>query len=453
MPRRRARPSAVPAALLGLVSLLLAVAVTAAAAITQTPPTDEPIGPPPATEPDEVALVLFHSATCPHCARERAWLAEVLLPRYPDLRIDAYEITSSADNRARFAAVAERLDFDPGLVPTTVVGDRYWIGFSEEIATEIETVVAALVEGQAAPTEDENTTVDVPLLGSVDVGDQSLLVATVLIGLLDGVNPCSLWVLSLLLALVVHTGSRRRVFAVGAVFLAVTTALYALYVAGLYSVLSYVAYVVWIRVAVALVAGAMGTVNLLDALGARIPIRLRIPEERKPDLYKRMRVAARGQGSLPTTLGATAALAIGVSLIETPCTAGFPVMWSNLVSAQGVGAAGAALLFSVYMLLFLLDELAVFGLAVVTLRATKLQEKEGALLKLAGGVVMLTLAAVMIFAPDLLESITGTLVVFGAAALATLALAGRIRRPSPGSPSPGSPGPGSPGPRTPARRA
>jgi hypothetical protein len=140
---------------------------------------------------------------------------------------------------------------------------------------------------------------------------------------------------------------------------------------------------------------------------------------------------------LPVLAG-TAALAIGVSLIETPCTAGFPVLWADLLTERGVTAAGAVALFAVYMIVFLIDELLVFGSAVVAMRVTKVTERHGRVLKLVGGSVMIVLAAVLLFAPELMESVTGALAVFfGAIAMAALVVAieGALR-PSPSGRSP-----------------
>jgi membrane-bound ClpP family serine protease len=51
------------------------------------------------------------------------------------------------------------------------------------------------------------------------------------------------------------------------------------------------------------------------------------------------------------------------------------------------------------------------------MRAAKLQEHHGRVLQLVSGVLMLSLAGAMLLAPELLESITGTVVVFGVAAV------------------------------------
>jgi hypothetical protein len=122
-----------------------------------------------------------------------------------------------------------------------------------------------------------------------------------------------------------------------------------------------------------------------------------------------------GSMALLPALGATTLLAIGVSLLETPCTAGFPVLWTGLLASRDVGLLGSVLLFLLYMVPFLLDEIIVFGVAVATMRAAKLQEKHGRLLKLIAGTVMLALAGTMIFVPKVMEEVLGATAVVVAA--------------------------------------
>jgi len=221
--------------------------------------------------------------------------------------------------------------------------------------------------------------------------------------------------LSMLMALVVHSGSRARVLTVGSLFLVVTSLLYGLYMLGAYSTLSVVGRSGWVRTAVAIVAGVFGVLHLKEYWTAKGPS-VTITAGAKPGLYRRMRGLADTDRSLAATLGGTVVLATGVSLLETPCTAGLPLLWTDLLADRGVPPTGAAVLFALYLAVFLLDELAVFGAVVVTMRAAKMQERHGQLLQLAGGVLMLTLAATMVLAPRLMESIAGMLSVFGAAA-------------------------------------
>ncbi len=407
----------------------LAIALGLALAVLLLAPTGV-VGSPahPPTEGDEpVVVLLFHGDGCPYCATAREFLDE-LAERHPDLEVRQFEVWNDSGNRELLRRTAAEHGFEASAVPVIFVGDRSWVGFNDAIGDEIEAVVAALLGGEAAPEPgDAASTVDVPFVGDVDVGDRSLVLATVLIAFVDGVNPCSLWVLSILLALVLHSGSRGRVLAVGSVFLLITSALYGLYMVGAYSALDYAGEARWIRVAVALVAGTFGVLHLKEYVTARGPS-VSIPAERKPGLYRRMRALADVDRSLPTVLGGTVLLAAGVSLLETPCTAGLPLLWTDLLAAQDVSSAGAALLFALYLGVFLLDELVIFAAAVVTLRATKLQEQHGRVLQLASGTLMVTLAAAMVAAPRALESIAGTVAVFGGAAAVVVVVVAADRR-------------------------
>lgn len=365
---------------------------------------------PPTDAVSPVEVIVFFGEGCPYCAQELEFLVG-LQERTPEIDVLAYEVWGNEANRAYFRTLAEAAGVDAGSVPTTFIGDLVWVGFDPVVADQITAAVDAHLE-RRTPVVAERTEVGVPLVGTVDVADTSLIVATLLIGFVDGINPCSFWVLSVLLALVLHSGSRARIAVVGVVFLSVTSALYGLYMFGAYSAPDAAARMTWVRVAVALVAGAFGVLHLKEYVTHRGPS-LTIADDRKPGMYRRMRSLARTDRSLPAVLAGTVVLAVGVSLAETPCTAGLPLLWTNLLSARDVSSAEAAFLFGLYLLAFLIDELIVFTIAVVGLRATKVQEHHARLLQLISGTLMLALALTMLFAPHALETVAGTLAVFG----------------------------------------
>ena len=368
------------------------------------------------TSGDTVELVIFHGDGCPHCAAMLDFLDE-LRDAYPRLAVTDYEVWNDKDNEQRFIETLAALGTEPDGVPTVVIDGTVIVGHSDAVEARLEGIVADLSAG-LTPTDEDEFVVDVPFVGNVDVGSGSMVGATALIAFVDGVNPCSLWVLSMLMALVVHSGSRRRVFAVGGMFLVITSLLYGLYMVGAYSALSVVGQRTWIRLAVALVAGTFGVLHIKEHWTTKGPS-VAIGAEHKPGLFRRMRRLADMDRSLPGTLGGTAVLAVGVSLLETPCTAGLPLLWTNLLAERDVPTSGAVLLFLLYLLIFLIDELVIFGAAVLTMRATKMQEHHGQTLQLIGGTLMLTLAVAMVAAPELLESIGGTALVFVTTAVVT----------------------------------
>ncbi|WP_062076819.1 thioredoxin family protein [Demequina globuliformis] len=387
----------------------------------------------PVTVDPDADLVLFWGDGCPNCEKERAWLESVERD-YPDLTIAQYEVWGDDANRELFASEAERLGFEAGSVPTTIIDERVWIGWTDAIEQDMAGAISMVErgetptpgiygtagagtcaeDGEVCSAEAPQTVIDVPLFGEVTVSADSLLMSTIVIGFVDGINPCSLWVLSVLLTIVLRTNSRRRVLAIGTTFLTVTAIMYALYMAAFYSALAVVGMLGWIQVVVAAVAGIFGIVSVKDYFAMGKGLSFTIRKEDKPGIYSKMRAAA-GKKALIPALGATVVLAIGVSLLETPCTAGFPVLWTGMLHANGVGPTETAGLFVAYMVPFLLDELIIFGIAVATMKATKMQDKHGELLKLFAGVTMLVLAAVMVIDPTLMENPWAALGLFAGA--------------------------------------
>lgn len=402
-----------------------------------------------AAEPEQPTVVYFFWGDgCPHCAEAEPFLAE-LADEHPGLEIKAFEVWHHEDNARHLEQMADAYGIEASGVPVIFIGQSSWVGFrsgltESDILHHIETCLA---EGCADPatvdltrtssdgtcgttpagepvacdpdagasSSSSQSAVDVPLLGRVDLSHKSLLVSTLLISFVDGVNPCSLWVLTVLIAMSLRYGSRRRTLLVGGTFIFVTALVYAAFILGLFSVLTIVGFSGWIRVTVAAVAGVMALISIKDYFWFKKGISLTIADDKKPGIYARMRGVLTHSESTPALIASTAVLAAGVSLVEFGCTAGFPVLWTNLLSAQQASAMTFLALLLVYMVIYQLDEMVIFLTAVTTLRAAKIQEKQGRLLKLGSGFLMLALAVVMIVDPEIMSTITGAVLVFAVA--------------------------------------
>jgi glutaredoxin len=385
----------------------------------------------------EVAIYFFWGNGCPHCAEAKPFLNQ-LASTHSNVQLHSYEVWHSPQNQDLFLKLAEAAQFEPSGVPTIFVGNHYWVGYSPQIRQEIEAqvrscalrscpdiaerVVAGTPETDKAPVSTTSSpgVLTIPLLGSIQLASHSLLFSTAIIAFVDGFNPCSLWVLSVLLALTLHTGSRRKVLLIGSVFLAVTSLIYALFIVGLFTALTFVSFLGWIQVLVALLALFFAVVNIKDYFWFQEGLSFTIDESQKPTIYKRMRNVLAAGNSLGGLILATVALSAGVSIVEFSCTAGFPVLWSNLLISQHVHGLFFGALLLIYMFIYQLDEMAIFLGAVVTLRTSKLEEIHGRVLKLIGGMVMLSLAIVMLINPALMNNLGSTLMVFGIALGSTL---------------------------------
>ncbi|MGI6609452.1 MAG: hypothetical protein ACOX4G_02935 [Limnochordia bacterium] len=373
-------------------------------------------------EASAVSVHLFWGDGCTVCAKEKLFLAELQKEYGEALEVHEYEIWYHPELKPLLFEMAEQRGVEVDAVPVTFIGERAWIGFDEAMGEEMIETIEAIISGRPTDAMGAPTTVRLPFGKAVDLRNHSLVWATVLIGLVDGMNPCSLWVLSLLLAMILRSGSRVRILLVGITFLVVTATIYSLFLAGLFSVFSYVGYLRWIQVGAAVVALLVGAFNVKEYVAFGVGPSLTISEESKPRIYRGIRAIMAQEGPA-MAVGATAVLAAGASLMELPCTAGFPMVWSNLLSAQGVGRFEFSALLLLYMAMYLLDELVVFLAVLITLKASRLQERHGRLLKLGGGSLMLAFAGALLIRPELMNDLSGTLVVCAAATALAMVVA------------------------------
>lgn len=384
-----------------------------------------------------VVLYYFWGDSCSHCAEAKPWL-EDLDRRFPDLAIRAYEIWHSETNQAYYTQMADAYGLPAGGrgTPTFFLGQQVWVGYNEAIANQIEAAITAcrtqgcadagagiILPGSGTVRSEPSSsvpgamddTIDLPVIGRVNLASQSLLVSTLLISFVDGFNPCSIWVLTMLLALTLHTGSRRKVLGIGLIFLTVTAGVYALFIAGLFTLFTFVSFIGWIQIVVALLALFFAAVNIKDYFWYKEGISFTIADEKKPGITQRIRRVMDASQSFWGLAGATIGMAAGVSLVEFSCTAGFPVLWTNILASQNVPAGVFILLLVVYLIVYQLDELALFFTAVFTMKASRMEEKHGRILKLISGMLMLTLAVVMLVNPAWLNSLSRSLIIFAVA--------------------------------------
>jgi glutaredoxin len=391
----------------------------------------------PAWAAAKVPVYLFWGDGCPHCAKEKPFL-EAMAKRLP-IELRLYEVWHDDANLQKMEDMAAAMGFEANGVPVTIIGNRHWVGYTDLLGEQMEEAVQACIANGCPdagagvlfdkgsemdlssstaieqPEPLSATEIEIPLLGVIDLGAQSLFISTLLISFVDGFNPCSMWVLSMLLALTLHTGSRRKVVTIGLIFITVTAFIYALFIAGIFTLLNVVSFVGWIQVVVALVSLFFGAVNIKDYFWYKEGLSFTISDESKPGIFRGIRRVMDASNNFWAMAGATVILAAGVSLVEFSCTAGFPVLWSNLLTAQGVTAATFILLLLLYLLIYQIDELGLFFVATFTLRASKLEEKHGRILKLIGGSLMVTLAVVMIVNPAWMNNLGTSLLIFGAA--------------------------------------
>ncbi len=376
----------------------------------------------------EVSLHFFYSATCPYCAEAERFLPGLLLRR-PWLKLESYEVDSSAENRALFADFAAALDEEILGVPASFICGQMIVAFAEttggvlapaadschdllqqDVAAGGAPGAAAGVEAAEAPAQE----VALPLFGSLQAEQLSLPVLTLVLGGVDAFNPCAFFVLLFLLSLLAHAHSRRRMLLVGGVFVVFSGLLYFLFMAAWLHFFLVLEGLRAVTLIAGLVAGALAVINIKDFFLAGQGPSLEIPEGRKPGLFARMR-GLLAADSLPAMLAGTVVLALAANTYELLCSTGFPLVYTRALTLNELSTAGYYLYLAFYNLVYVLPLLVIVVVFTFTLGSRKLSAGEGRVLKLLSGLMMLGLGAVLIAAPELLDN--------GLTAIALLALA------------------------------
>lgn len=339
-------------------------------------------------------LEVYVRAGCPHCAEAKRFLAELSIQR-PGLAIVYHQVDRDPAARDALIAISRAAGAWPPGVPTFVLGAQVLVGFDDA-----EHAGAALVRllDEAAPRAPSDT-VESGLFGSLKASELGLPLFTLALGLLDGFNPCAMWVLLFLLSLLVRMHDRRRMAAVAGTFVLASGAVYYAFMAAWLNVFLFVGMSEALRIGLAALAMLIGFINVKDFVAFRRGVSLSIPESAKPGLYARARAILKAQ-SLPASLAAVAVLAVVVNFVELLCTAGLPAIYTAVLTSQGLSALAHYGYLGLYILAYIADDALMVGAAVLALGSGKLDERGGRRLKLLSGAVMLALGLVMLLRPQ-----------------------------------------------------
>ncbi len=415
-----------PLHLIARALLLLALLVPGARA-------DTPWIKPGADGQPVVHLYFFWSLACPHCLEALPFI-EAIPANRPWVTLHSLELTRHPQNVRQFVALADQLGQPAQYVPALLFCGRMQTGWDgdassgQALLAELDVCRYAAQTGSATDAAGTLSTpvFRMPLLGEVKADALSLPVMTVLIAGLDAFNPCAFFVLLFLLSMMAHQNSRARMLAIGGVFVLVSGLMYFAFMAAWLNLFQLFGKLDWVTLAAGVIALAIALINIKDFFRFGRGISLSIPESRKPGIYRRAR-AILAAGNTPAMLAATVLLAVAVNFYELLCTAGFPMVYTRLLTLQDMGSATHYLYLALYNLVYVIPLAVIVTVFAFTLGARKLSEREGRLLKLMSGMMMLQLGMLLVLAPDWLNQLGVAFALLGVA-LGTTWVAARLTR-------------------------
>jgi len=369
-------------------------------------------------------IYFFWGENCPHCAKEKSFL-EQLKQQYPEVKIHDYEVWENSENRQFLIDFGKQLNANVSGVPFTAVGEKYFIGWYDKKSTGAaieEAVSCALknscrdvgqeilsLKNQLKESQDEDCgcedekspipqKVNVPLLGEIEIKNFSLPLLTIVLGALDGFNPCAMWTLLFLISLLLGMRDRKRMWILGTAFIIASASVYFVFMSTWLSLILFIGLVVWVRIVIGLIAILGGGYNLKEYItspeaGCKVA-----GAEKRQKVFEKLKNIIH-QKSFYLALGGIVLLAFAVNLVELVCSAGLPAVYTQILTLSNLVKWQYYLYIVLYIFIFMLDDLFVFFVAMITLKMTGITTKYSRLSRLIGGILMFIIGLLLILKP------------------------------------------------------
>ena len=343
--------------------------------------------------PDE--LHVFVREGCPHCASAKEFLAALGPEDLRGVRVVLRDVSQDEQARSDLERLSKAVGAWPPGVPTFLFKGTVLVGFDDSEHTGRALLELIQQDGARPAVRDQ---VETQLFGPLNVNRLGMPLFTLALGLLDGFNPCATWVLLFLLSLLVRLRDRRRMAVVAGTFVLTSGAVYYAFMAAWLNFFVVLGLSSTLRVVLGTVALLIGLLNVKDFFAFGRGPSFSIPDSAKPGLYERMR-RVMAAPTLGLSLVSVITLAVLVNFVELLCTAGFPAIYTAVLTQHEPTAAGRYAYLGLYIVGYMADDALMVGLAVSALSRRKLSERAGRVLKLLAGSVMLLLGLVLLLRP------------------------------------------------------
>ena len=346
-------------------------------------------------EENKINLYLFKGAECPHCAEEKEWLETIKEDYKEYLNIYEFEVWHNEDNAKLYESVKEIMKSKTTGVPFTVVGKYYYIGFSETTASNIENKIKEYAELDTNPNH-----VKIPLLGEINMKTVSIPLVAVVLGFIDGFNPCAMWILLFLINMFIGQKDKKKSWILGLTFLIISATIYFLSMLGMNIVLSVIA-VNWLKIAIAIFILIAGILNLRKYLRTRKEEEgcTVVDDKKRKKIMTKVKKIMNEKSFLLSLMG-IAILAVSVNLIELACSLGFPMIFTEILTINHIEGIVRILYLLIYIFFYMIDDLFVFTISMITLEATGITNKYNKLCTLVSAIIMIIMGILLLLKPE-----------------------------------------------------
>lgn len=380
---------------------------------------------------DEVINIhLFYGDGCPHCAHEKEFLEEYLKDAH-DVKLYKYEVWYDSDNQELLSEVQEKLNNKQSGVPYTVIGDKVIIGYSEGVTDvnikkyiddykndissyrdyvgEITGISKVKADNKDKTQKrekntDNSTNIDVPVLGNINAKTVSLPILSIVLGFIDGFNPCAMWILIFLITMLFSMKDKKKMWILGLTFILTSGIVYLLFMLTWLNLATFISKISFIRLAIAFVAIIVGIINLVkfsNSLTKKDDGCDVVDKKERKKIMQQITKITKEKKFILAIVGIIA-LAASVNIIELMCSIGIPLLFTQILAMNDLSTMQYGIYMFIYIFFFLIDDIVIFGISMFTLNVTGISTKYTKYSHLIGGIIMLLIGLLLIIKPELL---------------------------------------------------
>ena len=393
-----------------------------------------------------INIHLFYGNGCPHCAAEEEFLSDYLKDS-TDVKLYKYEIWYDSHNQELLSKVQiEMGSTNKNGVPFTVIGKKTIVGYADGVTDEqIKDAInyylnndyrdyAGEITGKVKKTEvkehitkDESKTEDkkenkiekaddtkdsdqtdenvtVPVLGKINAKKVSLPIIAIVLGLVDGFNPCAMWILIFLITMLFNMKDRKKMWILGLTFILTSGIVYLMFMLAWLNLATFISKIAFIRLLIAVIALVVGLINVykyIDSLKKKDEGCDVVDKKDRKKIMEKIISITHEKKFIIALLGIMV-LAASVNIIELMCSIGIPLLFTQILAMNNLSTFSYMIYMFIYIFFFLIDDIVIFVISMVTLKVTGLSTKYTKYSHLVGGIIMLIIGLLLIIKPELL---------------------------------------------------
>lgn len=348
-------------------------------------------------ETENINIYLFYSKTCKHCHEEEEYLND-LKEKYQDkINIYKYEVTENIQNKKIMQELKNTFDIANNGVPFTVIGENYILGFNETYKEEFITIINKYLSDNTDNTNKNKATenYNIPIIGKTN----SVILIAIILGFIDGFNPCAMWILLLLINMCISIKDKKKMIIVCLTFIITSGLIYFLSMIGLGLIIDLTT-ITYIRNVIAVLAIILGIYNLLTFIKERKKTGCHIVKnEKRKNIISKINNILKHNNIL-LLIGGAFLLATSVNIIEMACSLGFPTIFLEILTINKIKGLLKILYLLIYIFFYLIDDLIVFIISIKAFSAKGISTKYNKYVHLIGGIIMIILGLLLILKPE-----------------------------------------------------